>query len=148
MGFPPRRRRVPHREYCGGTLFLTWRLHRGQVPLLPAERALVIRVIGRGEGILGRIIAAVVMDDHVHVLVWLSPTASGRRAAQTWKSVSSHELTRDFGRASPVWQREYFDRWVMDSDRIRSCAQYILGNPERRWPGTVAYQWCLGHVMS
>src|ERR1041385_5368287 len=93
MRTPPRRRRVPHREYPAGTLFLTWRSHRPQPPLLPAERAVVIEVIARGEGMLGRILAAVVMDDHVHALIWLNVKSSGRRAAQAWKSSSALRLT-------------------------------------------------------
>jgi REP element-mobilizing transposase RayT len=92
---------------------------------------------------LGNILAAVVMDDHVHVLTSLIPAATGQQVAQTWKSVSSHGLTRDFGRASPVWQRQYFDRWLMDRPRIESCARYVLMNPVRRWPGTNGYRWII-----
>lgn len=122
---------------------LTWRLHPGQPSLRPEERDLVLTVIARGEGVLGNILAAVVMDDHVHVLVSLFETASGQKAAQTWKSVSSHGLTREFGRTSPVWQRQYFDRWLMDEAHIMGCYRYVLLNPARRWPGIDGYRWLI-----
>lgn len=143
MNFLPRRRRVPHSEYPGGTVFLTWRLHPGQPPLTPEERDLVLEVIARGEGVLGEIVAAVVMDDHVHALLALRADATGQRAAQTWKSVSSHRLTRECGRRAPVWQREYFDRWLLDRPRIETCASYILQNPVRRWSSIPPYKWVI-----
>ena len=124
---------------------LTWRLARAQPPLRPEERDLVLAVIARGEGVLGAILAAVVMDDHAHVLISLTPSATGQRAAQVWKSVSSHGLTREFGRSSPVWQPQYFDRWVMDQPHIESLVRYVVTNPERRWPGVQGYRWLIPH---
>ena len=120
---------------------MTWRLHPGQPPLRPEKRDLVLAVIVRGEGVLGEIVAGVVMDDHVHALIALRQEATAQRAAQTWKSVSSHGLTREFGRASPVWQRQYFDRWFRDERGIEACGAYVLGNPFRRWPGLEGYRW-------
>jgi putative transposase len=106
---------------------------------------LVLAVISNDEGRLGNILAAVVMDDHVHVLISLFPTATAKQAAQTWKSVSAHAMTRGQGRTSPVWQRGYFDRWMLDQGRIEACARYILMNPRRRWPDVADYPWLLGH---
>ena len=143
MRFLPRRRKLPHWEYAGGTVCLTWRLDRAQPPLRPDERDLVLAVIARGEGVLGSILAAVVMDDHAHVLIALTPSATGQRAAQVWKSVSSHGLTKEFGRSSPVWQSQYFDRWVMDQPHIESLVRYVVMNPERRWPGIERYRWLI-----
>jgi REP element-mobilizing transposase RayT len=144
MSWLPRRRKVPHWEHPGGTVCITWRLDRGQAGLRPEERDLTLAVIGRGEGVLGNIIAAVVMDDHAHVHISLFPSATGQKAAQVWKSVSAHGLTREFGRSAPVWQRQYFDRWIMDDARIERCAAYVRLNPERRWPGIEGYRWVLG----
>src|SRR5687768_12049978 len=101
MGFTPRRRKLPHSEYAGGTVCLTWRLHPKQPTLRPEERDQVLAVIANDEGRLGHILAGVVMDDHVHVLVTLLPAATVQQAAQTWKSISAHAMTRRFGRTSP-----------------------------------------------
>lgn len=146
MAFIPRRRKLPHSEYPGGTVCLNWRLHNGQPVLRPEERDRVLAIIAHDDGRLGRVLAAVVMDDHVHALITLFPTASARQAAQAWKSVSSHAMTREYGRRGPVWQRGYFDRWMLDQGRIGACARYIWMNPQRRWPGLDRYPWMLGNI--
>jgi putative transposase len=104
-----------------------------------------LAVIANDEGRLGHILAGVVMDDHVHVLVTLLPAATVQQAAQTWKSISAHAMTRRFGRTSPVWQRGYFDRWMIDQGRIEACVRYILMNPQRRWPDVRGYRWLLSN---
>lgn len=83
------------------------------------------------------------MDDHAHVLVSLDRDATAGQAAQTWKSVSSHRMTKEHGRIAPVWQREYFDRWIMTEARIRGAIEYVLANPIRRWPDMEGYEWII-----
>ena len=139
----PRRRPVPHWEHRGGTVFLNWSLKRGQLPLAGHEREIVLQVIKAGEGVVGHILAGVVMDDHVHVLVTLLPDRTTRRVAQVWKSASSHRLVKECGRRPPVWQRDYLDRWLWNEDRIRRCIRYVNQNPTLRWPGIEEYPWMI-----
>lgn len=148
MRYLPVRRHVPHWEHPCGTVALTWLLHRDQPVLRDDERTIVLEVISRGADVVGQILAAVVMDDHVHAVVSLAKGWTGVRAAQTWKSVSAHALTRDFGRSAPVWQRAYFDRWMMDRERVERCVAYVLGNPTRRWPGRTDYPWLIGRGIA
>ena len=141
MRYLPARRHVPHWEYPCGTVCITWRLHREQRPLTDQERGQVMEVIRRGDCLVGDVLASVVMDDHVHVVVALGSAWTCQKVAQVWKSVSSHLLTTAAGRCAPVWQREYFDRWIADAGRVDRCIEYVLDNPRRRWPGTENYQW-------
>jgi REP element-mobilizing transposase RayT len=143
MRYLPVRRHVPHWEYAGGTVCITWHLHREQSPLTEEERGQTFEVIRRGDGVAGDLLAAVVMDDHVHAVVALGPDWTCQRVAQTWKSVSSHGMTKAGGRQAPVWQREYFDRWIADAGRVDRCIEYVLANPRRRWPGTENYTWLI-----
>lgn len=83
------------------------------------------------------------MDDHVHALVQLGPTQSTSRIVHTWKGVSAHRLTKEFGRLAPIWQRDYFDRSLRSPDSIERCVKYIAENPVRRWPETEAYRWLI-----
>ena len=92
---------------------------------------------------IGDVLAGVVMDDHAHILVSLSTGSTCRQVAQTWKSVTSHRMTKEHGREAPVWQAEYFDRWIMVEARIQSAIEYVLSNPVRRWPGTTRYEWVI-----
>jgi hypothetical protein len=110
----------------------------------PEERSLVLDVVRRGDGVIGDLLAGVVMDDHAHILVSVFPTTTCRAIAQTWKSVSSHRMTKEHGRTAPVWQAEYFDRWIMTETRIQTAIECVLSNPVRRWPGTTAYEWIIG----
>ena len=137
----PRRRHVPHWEFPGGAVCLTWRLHRSQLALRTPERDLVLEVIARSQPMQCSLIAAVVMDDHCHALTLPAAGVTAKRLAQTWKSVSAHELVAQTGRSAPVWQAEYFDRWMRSEEHRAACAEYILDNPRRRWPGVSAYPW-------
>jgi len=143
MRYLPFRRLVPHWEYPCGTVCITWHLHRDQPSLTEMEREQVLEVIRRGDGVVGDVLAAVVMDDHVHAVVALGVDWTCQRVAQTWKSVSSHGMTKVSGRNAPVWQREYFDRWIADAPRVDRCIEYVLQNPRRRWPGTDQYRWVI-----
>ena len=138
--FHPRQHPV-HFRTPSGALFLTWRLHRSQAPLRAEERQLVLDVIMRDDGVLGEIVALVVMDDHAHALLRPAEGRTVQRIVQTWKSVSSHAMTKDHGRIAPVWQRDYWDRSLMSASSIQRCTQYITGNPRRRWPGIDGYAW-------
>jgi REP element-mobilizing transposase RayT len=143
MRYLPIRRHVPHWEYPRGTVCVTWHLRREQSPLTERERDRVLEVIRRGDGVVGEVLAAVVMDDHVHAIVALADGWTCQKVAQAWKSVSSHGMTKAEGRSAPVWQREYFDRWIADAGRVDRCIEYVLENPRRRWPGTEDYRWLI-----
>jgi REP element-mobilizing transposase RayT len=112
-----------------------------QPPLRPEERGIVLEVVRSCEPLFAELIAAVVMDDHAHALVQPQLGTSGRRLARAWKGMTAQRLVKEQGRSTPVWQREYFDRW-MDSERqVEACVEYIRHNPERRWPGIEGYRW-------
>jgi REP element-mobilizing transposase RayT len=74
--------------------------------------------------------AYVVMPNHVHVLF---RPATGQRIGdivRSWKRHSSRETNRRLGRTgTPLWQFDYFDRLVRDSDHERRVIRYIEGNP-------------------
>ena len=139
----PSRRVVPHWEYPGGVVCLTWRVRGDQVGLAGHERQVVLEVIRRSDPGQCRLLSAVVMDDHVHVLTATIPSVPGRQLAATWKSVSSHELCRGYGRQAPLWQRNYFDRWMRSAQQPVSCAEYVIDNPHRRWPAIQDYPWVI-----
>lgn len=144
MHYFPTRRRVPHWEYPGGTVCLTWRLRRDHFPLNDEERGVVLAVIRRSDPTQCGLLAVVVMDDHVHALLRPAGGTTGKYLASAWKSISSHELCGTGPRRAPLWQRNYFDRWMRSEDQIRRCAEYIATNPRRRWPGLGTYPHLLG----
>ena len=122
---------------------LTWRLDRHQNGLRPAERDIVFEVIRTSEPLFAKLVAAVVMDDHVHVLARPESGTTGRRLARAWKGMSAQRLVKEQARATPVWQRDYFDRWMHSPQQTAACVSYIQRNPIRRWPQVMDYPWSL-----
>jgi valyl-tRNA synthetase len=138
-------RNLPHWQAGGETYFITFRLAKGE--LSPAERDTVLAACKHWDGERLELNAAVVMPDHVHLI--LTPF---RRADSEWwslsellhsiKSFSAHEINKAEGSAGPVWQDESFDRIIRPDEVIETLA-YVLGNPVAA--GLVsdwnAYQW-------
>ena len=81
------------------------------------------------------------MNDHVHVLVAPIRDWALEQIVHGWKSFSTYQLERAYGRIGRVWQAEYFDRIVRDQAELLEKATYILHNPWKRWPELQGYPW-------
>ncbi len=103
-----------------------------------------------------RLLAWVVMPNHVHALIEILANTSLGRIVQSWKSYSARwiraneqtlpklRLAEVSAQNPPagVWQREYWDRFVRDDDHFGRVAEYIHQNPvkarlvgdARDWP--------------
>jgi len=135
------RRHLPHWRMDGATYFVSWHLHRGQVELAPAERDLVLRSLVYYNDKHFLLFAAVVLDDHVHML--LQPLAGHalEQIMHSRKGSTSRQLVREHGRTAPVWQGEYFDRIIRNEADFPEKYRYIVENPLRRWPEIREYRW-------
>lgn len=120
--------------------FATWRISSWQARLSEAERDAVARVLRQRRDQRCRLLAFVVMDDHVHVLVRCSTPSIGR-LIESWKAFSAHCLRENHGRAGDIWQRDAFHRTVRDESDMRARSHYIVGNPWKRWPFLQRYPW-------
>ncbi len=81
------------------------------------------------------------MNDHVHALVAPIGGRALEQLVHGWKSFSTYQLQRTFGRVGRVWQNEYFDRIVRDDAEFFEKGTYILQNPWKRWPELQDYPW-------
>ena len=133
---------TPTLANAGLDLFCHLGLARRQPLLRPEERSLVVSAIRHFEGQRYELPAYVVMDDHVHVIAVPLGDFLLHRIVHSWKSFTAQRLVRDWGRRAPIWQREYFDRIVRDEAELVQKAEYILGNPIKRWPHEEQYPWC------
>ncbi len=88
-----------------------------------------------------KLLAFVVMNDHVHAI--LEPTNNSTLSAimHSWKSFTASRLQREQGRRGPVWQHGYYDHIVRDDEGLSNRIDYILGNPQKRWPDVEDYPW-------
>jgi putative transposase len=134
-------RHLPHWRANHIIYFVTWRLDRGITPLEPEERTLIASAIEFFDNKRYWLFAYVVMDDHVHVLLRVSPDYPLQKVIHSWKSYTSHQLGSLSGRIGQVWQQEYFDRIVRDKTEFENILAYIAYNPTKRWPETKEYPW-------
>jgi REP element-mobilizing transposase RayT len=121
------RRRLPHWTLDGSIYFVTFRLRTGQ--LAPAEVRFVREHICAGNGRYYHLAAAVVMPDHVHLL--LKPLAgfSLSRIMKGVKGASSNRLNEQRGTRGSLWQDESWDRIVRDAEEFDEKLIYMLNNP-------------------
>jgi len=59
----------------------------------------------------------------------------------SWKSYTANQLQRQYNRRGSIWQKDNHQRIIRDLDELMAKAEYVVGNPEKRWPGTKDYAW-------
>jgi REP element-mobilizing transposase RayT len=80
------------------------------------------------DGLKYRLLAWVVMPNHLHALieVWRVPMG---QIIQSWKGYTSKEANKILSRAGKFWEDDYFDRFIRDEDHLRRVVHYIENNP-------------------
>jgi REP element-mobilizing transposase RayT len=130
------RRRLPHYQPDDRALLVNFRA-LSAVTLPPEARALVLRHCLHEHLSRIRLYAAVVMPDHVHLL--LTPLRGDQTESyhlpcimQAIKGSSAHSVNQLLRRSGPVWQEEYFDHVIRSYESLREKIEYIRQNPVRR----------------
>jgi len=89
-----------------------------------------------------------VMPNHVHVAYTAMGTHAPQDIHHSWKSYTSHQISRVLGRHGPLWERESFDHLVRSAEHYEAYVDYIEANPvaaglcstPTEWPfGSAAY---------
>src|SRR5215831_7658124 len=77
---------------------------------------------------LYRLLAWVIMPNHVHLLVeiWTAPLS---KLVQAWKGISSKYVNKILHRSGQWWQQDYFDRYIRDDADFHKAVHYIENNP-------------------
>jgi len=78
-----------------------------------------------------RMLAWVLMHDHVHWLVQLGERKPLHKVVEGLKAGSAREVNRALGRTGPLWSRAYHDHGVRMDEDIRALARYVIANPIR-----------------
>jgi Transposase IS200 like len=107
------RRRLPHFQKSDAPLFITFCID-GPLVLPEEARDLVLNHCLRDHGVRVELFAAVVMPDHVHLLLgalrdergWPIPLVE---IMQSLKSATAHRINKLLQRSGPVWKEESFD---------------------------------------
>ena len=88
-----------------------------------------------------RLLAWVVMLNHVHVLVGVFPNWPLRSLVKSWKSYTARAINDRLGRRGTLWQTDYFDRFIRDDAHLRSEIEYIEDNPVKAGLVACAADW-------
>ena len=159
-------RRLPHWHPQETSIFLTWML-KGAIPLHckhysfitedakldrsgsgptylkdPRCAKIVADAIEYGESgmHMHRLIAYVVMSNHVHLLI--CPVVPIARITKVLKGYTAREINRLLNRTGqPLWQDESFDRWMRGGNDERTVTRYIESNPVTAGLVDNAEQW-------
>jgi REP element-mobilizing transposase RayT len=112
--------------------FSTWK--RNTLP--ERARQPVLDCIIAGHDVRFRLHAAVVMPDHVHVLLTAIRDQHGEtyglaQIMQAVKGASAHAVNRALSRSGRVWQPESFDALLRSDESMRQKSEYICANPVR-----------------
>jgi len=145
------RRNLPHWQIPGATYFITFRSAVGV--LSPEERDITMSAIRHWDGVRLDLHAAVVMPDHLHLLLSPrdDPDSGGGQfnlsaLLQSIKAYSGREISKIRGGNVTVWVHESFDRWIRsDSDFVEKYA-YMANNPVKEGLADMPedYRWWYG----
>ena len=74
----------------------------------------------------------ILMPDHVHFFARHTLQAeTTARWVKLWKSLSARQISRVLKIEPPIWQEEYFDRFLRSSDNYAAKWTYVANNPVR-----------------
>jgi REP element-mobilizing transposase RayT len=76
-----------------------------------------------------RLLAWVIMPNHVHVMVEQIDGFSLRRVTHSWKSFTAKEINKLRNATGTVWAPDYYDRFVRNAEHYENAVSYIEWNP-------------------
>ena len=93
-----------------------------------------------------RLLAWVVMPNHVHVLFQPNTGWTVAKIVAAWKKFTARKIRDDCresgGRTvAPVWHREYWDRYIRDRVHFEQAMEYIHLNPVKAGLVGTAEEW-------
>ena len=95
----------------------------------PAVARLVEETILNEHGTSCDVKAWVIMPNHAHVVLRLNEGYNLANVMKRIKGISARKINQYLGRNGKVWQADYFDRYIRDSeDFLRKC-EYVEQNP-------------------
>jgi REP element-mobilizing transposase RayT len=129
-------RQLPHYQNPNCTLFVTF-CKLLPDPLSGAARAIVVRHCLHDHGKKLAMHAAIVMPEHVHLLLTPLLDPQGRvyplkHILKLIKGSSAHSVNESMGHHGPLWQEESFDHVLRSNESFAEKLEYIRQNPVRR----------------
>jgi putative transposase len=107
----------------------------------PKNAEIVENALVHFDGERYRLLAWVVMPNHVHAMV---EQVEGYRLSDivhSWKSYTAKAINGVRKRSGSLWAPDYFDRFVRDERHYAAALHYIEGNPVKAGLAARAQEW-------
>jgi putative transposase len=115
----------------------------------PAVAGMVQNALLFFDGQRHRLLAWVVMPNHVHVLFQPVNGWTVAKIVASWKKFMARKIS---GNANlligAVWHREYWDRYIRDEYHLQQAVKYIDENPVKAGLAAVAEDWHWGSAYA
>jgi putative transposase len=95
----------------------------------PGNAEIVRGTLYRFDGERYRLLAWVIMPNHVHAMIEQATGTPLSTVIQTWKSFSAHAINKARGAGRQVWAPDYFDRLIRNEAHYSNAKRYIEDNP-------------------
>jgi putative transposase len=103
---------------------------RGHCVLRIAENAeIVANALNYFDGDRYRLLAWVIMPNHVHAMIEQIEGHRLDKIVHSWKSFTAKVINRRLNSSGPVWARDYFDRYVRNEAHYFNAIYYVENNP-------------------
>jgi acyl-coenzyme A synthetase/AMP-(fatty) acid ligase/REP element-mobilizing transposase RayT len=112
----------------------------------PAVAEIVVDALLNEDGRSCNLKAWVVMPNHAHVLLRMRPGHDLAGFMKRVKGVSARRINQLLGRDGPVWQKDYFDRYIRDGRHFSNVLRYIENNPVVAGLAATPGEWAFGSV--
>ena len=111
----------------------------------PEVAAMVQETLLKHDGQRYRLLAWCIMPNHVHALIETNDALG--KIVQSWKSFTGRwamQKNAELGLGVPgkaLWMREYWDRYIRDSNHFGAVSDYIHRNPVKVGLCRAAAEW-------
>jgi len=120
-------RRLPHWILEDAAYYITFRVKHDNISY--SERVAVLNHILNGDQKYYRLSAAVIMPDHVHLIITPFTQFPLSRIMKGIKGVSARKINQLRRKTGSIWQDESFDRIIRDYNEFLEKLNYIYNNP-------------------
>jgi putative DNA methylase len=107
-------------------------IDRGRGSCILADTAyakIVQSVLAHFDGERYRLLAWVIMPNHVHIVVEQIPGYRLGDVVRSWKNYSARWINALGNKSGAVWAPDYFDRFIRNEDHLANAIQYVEDNP-------------------
>lgn len=129
-------RNLPHYQKAGRVIFVTF-CKGTRIPFTAEARNVVLQHCLHDNGIRYELHAAIVMPDHVHLLLTALRDEKGwpyslPTILKLVKGTSARSVNKLLDSCGPVWQEEFFDHVLRSQESFEEKLEYLRQNPVRR----------------